>query len=223
VLIINVFKLIKNIFFLIDNNKKMSNCEIGYTNCGGGTCVDLNTDTEHCGTCNNTCDINEYCCGCMGCRNHDNDNMLTCGCLMEECLEGYGCCTIAIGVEPRCVELKTDDNNCGTCNNQCLEGDICCGGNCCVPMKCDIENGICYEGRFCVNDLSCSVGEMCCNGQCININNNNNNCGTCDNVCPEYNYCINGVCICCPCECIPCVEDNDCLPPYNVCINGYCE
>lgn len=51
----------------------------------------------------------------------------------------------------------------------------------------------------CVPD--CEVGLECCNGVCVNQNNDIKNCGDCDNECMEVNpFCDNGTCGMAPCN-----------------------
>ena len=41
---------------------------------------------------------------------------------------------------------------------------------------------------------TCKENESCCNGVCIDYNNDKNNCGGCGKVCKENEYCCDGVC-----------------------------
>ena len=52
---------------------------------------------------------------------------------------------------------------------------------------------ICDGAQKC-GDILCNVGEACCNEQCIYLSNNNMNCGSCGNKCPEGSICCDGEC-----------------------------
>ncbi len=43
--------------------------------------------------------------------------------------------------------------------------------------------------------ITCSEGQTLCNGQCVDLTSNNNNCGGCGNICDEGEECIDGECI----------------------------
>src|SRR6185437_3002579 len=46
------------------------------------------------------------------------------------------------------------------------------------------------------NATGCIDGGPCCNQQCVYFENDRNNCGACDNVCPPGNDCVDGQCQC---------------------------
>jgi hypothetical protein len=49
------------------------------------------------------------------------------------------------------------------------------------------------EGTSCL--VSCGTGETCCEGECVNLMTDVNNCGACGNACPfENSLCCNGTC-----------------------------
>lgn len=59
---------------------------------------------------------------------------------------------------------------------------------------------------------TCPDGETCCTGACVNLQTDNFNCGSCDNVCPIPSLtCIDGTCACpneiCATECCPNAHD----------------
>jgi hypothetical protein len=68
-----------------------------------------------------------------------------------------------------CADIhSTDMLNCGACGGQCGANSACKSGKC-----------------------GCPQDE--CSGQCLDLRNNPNNCGTCGNVC-DPKYCIGGEC-----------------------------
>lgn len=81
----------------------------------------------------------------------------------------------------KCVNLMTDNNNCGTCGNVC---DQSIGGSC--------TNGICHYDP-CVGVVCPIVGTGCCGGRCVDLTSRDN-CGTCGKKCSLGQYCRNGWC-----------------------------
>jgi hypothetical protein len=61
------------------------------------------------------------------------------------------------------------------------------------------------------NVCTCIVGLSCCNGTCVNLNNDINNCGECAKVCPGANpFCDNGTCGKPPCSGSACSSAQTC-------------
>jgi hypothetical protein len=65
-----------------------------------------------------------------------------------------------------CLNLQTNNNNCGTCGNVCPTGVNCASGTC----------GTCPI-----------AGQIVCGGQCIATSSTN--CGTCGNTCSATEFC----------------------------------
>lgn len=63
-----------------------------------------------------------------------------------------------------CVDLQTDDNNCGNCGNAC---------SALSPAGQTCQSGAC----------ACPSGDTVCGGVCVNEQSDNNNCGGCGAVC----------------------------------------
>lgn len=73
-----------------------------------------------------------------------------------------------------------------------------------------------------------------CGSNCVDISENIDHCGVCDNACPEGGICVNGVCGCSDdttctlgeiCEenfCVPGCRDNDGCPSGEYCNDGIC-
>ncbi|XP_039013716.1 stigma-specific STIG1-like protein 1 [Hibiscus syriacus] len=58
----------------------------------------------------------------------------------------------------KCMDLATDDNNCGACNMKCKYREVCCRGEC-VDIAYDKRNcGACNH--------RCQPGEFCVYGMC---------------------------------------------------------
>jgi hypothetical protein len=60
------------------------------------------------------------------------------------------------------------------------------GGVCCP------EDSLCGTGA---NATCCPTGRMCCNGQCVDITADVNNCGSCGHVCAPNTVCRGGQCV----------------------------
>ena len=72
-----------------------------------------------------------------------------------------------------CVNLQTDNTNCGSCGNACPTGQTCATGRC-----------------------ACATGTSLCSGACVNLLTSNTNCGACGNACPTGQTCTVGRCAC---------------------------
>ena len=67
----------------------------------------------------------------------------------------------------RCVNLKRNENHCGSCSNRCAEGEQCVGGTCtsgaCPPGRVELSNGTCAISCGTPGSPDCSGS---CTGQC---------------------------------------------------------
>jgi len=173
-------------------------CLNGQIGCSG-TCVNVNTDNQNCGSCGNACAAGATC---------------TAGqCI---CPSGQSQCG------GNCINTATDVFNCGSCKNVCQWGNICragqcqcgqgqtvCGGNC-VDTSQDLNNcgscgnvcptpGSSQQPRNCVSGKctsGCTTGETWCGGgDCIHTQFDPNNCGHCGVVCPAGKTCWNSGCL----------------------------
>lgn len=145
-------------------------CEEGQV-CCDFECVDLETDTEHCGACGNVCANQMLCveglCDCGGrlCESHET------------------CCEDSNGV-PRCASLDFDEEHCGACGQICSQDELCYGTVC----VCEGANGITEQ---------CAARENCCNGEgCVDFQTDAQNCGGCGLECGAGEQCQEGLCVC---------------------------
>ena len=85
------------------------------------TCIDLNTDMENCGACGTICRASP-----------PNSLGALCSrglCIVSGCTTNYGDCN-GKGDDGCEVDLRFDDNNCGSCGNKCPSGTKCSLGQC---------------------------------------------------------------------------------------------
>ncbi|MDH5638509.1 MAG: hypothetical protein OEZ04_08460 [Nitrospinota bacterium] len=77
--------------------------------------------------------------------------------------------------QDRCVDLQTNDYNCGSCGNACPTGESCWAGIC---------------------GNSCAAGRTLCNGVCVDVQTDAQNCGACGTTCvAPTNSCVSGSCV----------------------------
>ena len=145
---------------------------------------------------------------------------LDCECSGGQCLGDLEC------VDNTCVEnCNLGELGCACNNGLCLADLECVEGVCmdpsCVPgeLGCECSNGQCLgdlvcEGDLCVEAPPCpNDNEMMCDGECIDVMENNDNCGACGVVCdwipkgmPDMGSCVEGSCL--P-TIYPCVSQAD--------------
>ncbi len=118
--------------------------------------------------------------------------------------------------DDRCVDLETDDNNCGECGNECESDESCVEGNCtatcsqgqiscdgtCVDLETDEGNcgecgNECGNGQSCMDGTCsspCSQGLTDCSSVCVDLNTDEANCGMCGHECFSMEVCTSGIC-----------------------------
>ncbi len=197
-----------------DNNGDDPNqCQANETFCATGDdqghCVDLLSDLDHCGDCNQPChtDIDGATASCLtgSCDIHCDDELHRCG--------------------DQCVERQSDADHCGACGNACESDEACIDGSCeldcgdglqvcddqCVDDaffsdsadhcgQCqdactaapDNASPACTAG-FC--DFQCDDGYTDCMGQCVNTDADPDFCGSCTQSCGPDQVCSQGQCV----------------------------
>lgn len=147
-------------------------CKWNYYNCDGiqsnGCEVNLNTDSNNCGSCNNKCNQNAYCSG-GSC--YCNPNYANCNDLWSDGCE---------------INLYTDPTHCGNCSTNCnnlpqVSSTSCSSGQC-IINSCKSPYGNCDN--------------WAANGCETNLSNDVNNCGLCNRRCGQNAQCVNGNCQC---------------------------
>ena len=184
-----------------------SSCPAGQISCTG-VCVDVQTDSQNCGTCDTICTSGMLCSAGVC----SVDKRLACD-------TGQNLCS---GI---CVDLKTDLTNCGMCGKRCTTPLVCTTGACvdpcapkitcagaltCVDVSSDASNcGAC--GNRCASGMACKMGS--CHLQCAvdlpdecpstgtpqfcaNLTTDAMNCGTCGTICNGGQTCISSLCRC---------------------------
>ncbi|CAL9162240.1 unnamed protein product [Musa hybrid cultivar] len=84
-------------------------------------------------------------------RHHKPRGSMTCDKFPSVCRArgsaGHHCC------RKQCVDVMTDNQNCGQCGKKCWFGQACCGGSCVNvmydPNNCGGCNKRCTKGCFC--------------------------------------------------------------------------
>jgi len=132
-------------------------CNAGYTSCGGA-CIDEQTDNNNCGGCGSqfACTNGRTCqagrCGCPvathDCSGNCSSNTSSASCGLTSCSPcpippngsascdgtscGIRCTSPYTACGSTCIDLQTDDNNCGNCGSQyaCTGGAHCTSGTC---------------------------------------------------------------------------------------------
>ena len=174
-----------------------SACPDDLTNCDG-TCVDLQTNKEHCGNCEESCADDPSGHGVGYC----NKGECSIACVHPYVLSEDGkSCVDAISAceDPKpdycggeCVDTKKELSHCGGCNHDCtkLTGWVTgvCKEGVCIATKCD-GSGICLNKteNACVNGSYDSI-------QCGTDGNVCENCRTKYNDSTRMGYCDAGVC-----------------------------
>jgi hypothetical protein len=155
------------VFALAGCEEEEGECPEGQTMCPTG-CADLKTDSNNCGQCGNKCEEGKVCID-GSCKPKEE---VKCD---PPCEEGLECCKV--GEEAKCVNLKTDSENCGECGNKCEEGKECIDGRC-EPKE-----------KVCETKDDCKENEDCCEVEgkkkCIDVTSDPKNCGECGKTCPE--------------------------------------
>lgn len=154
-----------------DDSEEPSGSDPVSTSCSGtalmcgGQCVDTQSNSLHCGACNNACSTGGTC--------------LAGSCQCQAGLQQCG---------GQCVDLSSDSSNCGQCGNNCAaSGQFCSSGQCsatcaagqvqcgssCVDtassvLHCGACNNACAAGSACTaGACSCPAGQtQCADGSC---------------------------------------------------------
>jgi hypothetical protein len=176
-------------------------CAAPNTICAG-VCVDITTDPNHCGNCQNVCPQGLSCVfGNCQCPNGQYECNGACIDLLND-LDNCGSCGIICSQDAKCT------NGVCTCSDgtqQC--GSVCCNpGDNCVNGTCTggCDSGLSYCGSVCVDlssdpnncgdcTVACDTG-ICCSGSCTYLGSDPNNCSACG-MCCDTGFCCGGSCV----------------------------
>ncbi len=142
-------------------------CAAGLADCNG-TCADLASDYQNCGSCGVVCATGTTCSSgqCSG----------------EPCAPGFTLCAAT------CVDLSTDHSNCGACGTSCDNAHVC-GNGVCVAATCEPDQGTCTVDADCCTGI-CASG----NDRCGCIPSSATGCGVDSDCCQSTDVCINNTC-----------------------------
>jgi hypothetical protein len=103
-----------------------------------------------------------------------------------------------------------DDDDCRRFGRRCRRDSQCCSKNC-------VRRG---DDKVC----GCPEGQSRCNDRCVNLDRNENHCGSCSNRCAEGQECVGGVCAGgCASDGGACSGDTDCCAEGQQCVSGVCQ
>lgn len=148
--------------------------DVGCAATCGGSCVDLQSDPNHCGDCDRACTTS---------RANSIGACVTGSCVVR-CAEGYGDCDAnpANGCE---VDLRASAAHCGSCGSACAARPS--------------ATAVCVDGAC---GFTCSTGAADCDGDATNgceatLATNAAHCGACGRACSVANAtaaCVGGMC-----------------------------
>jgi hypothetical protein len=147
-------------------------------------CIDVVSDPDNCGSCNNQCAYG-----------------------LPGPLSPFivGCCDQGVCIPAS--DFAFDSSNCGGCGIVCKPGELCSSGHCCSNCWTYYPGGrgsFFPAGCYPCSDLNKIPHwkAACCDGfNCVNLNSDVDNCGRCGNECSAWLG--NSVCIKGKCECPP--------------------
>ena len=191
--------------------------------CAEGVCIDLGdcrsngigcSGFSYCdessGDCVRGCLLDEQC----GAANEVCDTEIN-DCI---CSDGLERCPPMVGA---CIDTQTDPTYCGNCNTSCARGEVCEDGVCVDPdcrtngigcsgfTYCDPNAGTCLPGcerdeqclganescNVTTRTCECDAGLTSCDGACVDVDSDPQNCGSCETACGIGEACEDGVCV----------------------------
>ncbi len=148
---------------------RVSSCDMGFGNCdndhSNGCEAIFATDDDNCGACGHKCNA---------LPNVEEAHCAGGGCVIVSCDPSWGNCNP--DVEDGCETYLVDNvEHCGNCANQCTVPDSWHASPVCAGTVCSYECNIPYT--------DCSDAIPGCESD---TSSDENNCGSCGNVCPSY-------------------------------------
>ena len=175
----------------------MHHCTTGQLSCAD-ECVDVQTSTTHCGSCNAACSTGQTC---------------EAGSCQPVCSTGLTDCG------GTCVDLTSSPKHCGACNTACTGDEVCSESQCSTDCSGDLTNcsGSCVDlnsssthcgqcGTSCNTTTETCTNGACvclddfteCDDSCVNLQTDESHCGSCDNACAAGESCDGGTCLSAP-------------------------
>ncbi len=146
-------------------------CPSGTLSCNG-VCVP--SDVHDCGTCGHDCSNLPHVSGSTGCSASG-----ACVLGVNACAPGWADCDG--NPDDGCETDITQPGNCGSCATVCPASDPVCSGS-----------GSSYA---CVTGCPSSTPTLC-SGSCVDVQNDDSNCGGCGMACQGGEHCVAGACVC---------------------------
>ena len=108
-----------------------------------------------------------------------------------QCSPGLSLCS------GKCVDFKTDGNNCGACGFSVPYGETCINGQFSSALNQNKTGSspVLSTSRVPGVQGTCPSGQRSCSGTCRDLKNDAGNCGSCGITCPSTQTCQNGQCI----------------------------
>jgi hypothetical protein len=165
-------------------------CREGTTQCAEDallpSCVGQPPQKELCDEIDQNCNGDPY-------DGHDLDSDENCGSCGNSCERDTQCCNL----ECRSAEdFRHDPNNCGECGRGCGAGYYCCWNDC-IPMadgmRGSIGEPLPTDDKLCGCDQDCG-DRWCCGSNCVDLMNDEKNCGACGAECTGGTTCCDGIC-----------------------------
>jgi hypothetical protein len=180
--------------------------------CCEGRCLDETGDVRNCGTCGHLCGEGEVClsgdCVALRCGGMPSDV----DCLIDDQSPHGTCC------DGRCLPRATfqaDARNCGGCHAHCSRSSVCESGSCTEPdsgKPFSCQQGGCAPDEICMPDGIClhrgcggaddntvcaqspELDGVCCHQVCVDVTQNQGNCGRCGAACDGGELCDDSMC-----------------------------
>lgn len=192
-------------------------------------CANLDTDVDHCGSCDEYCppiapgtppEIERATCRSGDCVCRTGFRLCGRVCCSDglPCCGGDICCPASHQCCPdgRCVELGTQ-LHCSGCDDACADDERCCGGTCLPvtsPARCGECDRACGPDQACCRKGSVTLdGETVQNWACTTLGTATD-CTACGDACPPPKVCQGGACTCPPgrepCGTTCCPSGQDC-------------
>jgi len=140
---------------------------------------------------------------------------------VSSCETDGGCGDGAVCCDGACLDADASTVNCGGCGIVCAPGESCAAGTCVAPgcgvagcprdqfcnedppgvfsCRCGANPGCgpglnCLGGYCLCDTTECGATSACCNRLCVDVLDDQSNCGGCGVVCPPGTACAEGTC-----------------------------